>query len=284
MPHGFIKYLEGKNYSPDTIGSYEKTLQLFHGFIKYKYQEDKEPFQISPSDIKSFMKKRLEEGINVTTVNKDLAILKTYFNFLWEKDKVPVDPAVKIKRERVKDLKSLDINYSNLLEIQPKVLKNPDYSPLRKSIYLLGMQGIKTSELSALKKEDVTIGPNQVELKLNNRALHLTGPESEHFIEFYHSTLFHTSDYIFTSKRQNDSSLCPIEPMTILTHLYRISEDYQLNVRLTLTSMRGAYTYYLYTKQRYSIEQISLMLGIEKISVVGALKNIQERSVNTKTS
>lgn len=291
----FVKHLEEKKYSLETIDSYKKTLNLFYGYISFKYQKDKEVFQISSSDIKSFLKVRLEEGISSSTVNKDLAILKTYFNYLWEIDKVPVDPAVKIKRKRVEEHKTTHLKYSDLLMILPKILNNREYTPLRKVIFILGLKGIKTSELSLLKKEDISIVNDQVYIDLSNRTLVLSNIEAEYFLEYYHSTLFLSNEYVFTSKRQknrkrkedksvNNEEIVPIEAMSILSHLYRISDDYQLNDRLTLTSMRTVYTYHLYTEEHLSIEQISEILGIEKVSVIGSLKSAVDKQKIRKTS
>ncbi|MBT2695849.1 hypothetical protein J7E79_00090 [Bacillus sp. ISL-40] len=44
------------------------------------------------------MEEQLERDKSISTVNKELAIIKTFFHYLWEINKVPVDPAVKIKR------------------------------------------------------------------------------------------------------------------------------------------------------------------------------------------
>lgn len=55
MPYGFIKHIENKGYSEETVNSYEKVINQFFAFIKDKYPENKEPFQITSSDIIKYL-------------------------------------------------------------------------------------------------------------------------------------------------------------------------------------------------------------------------------------
>ena len=61
MPYGFIKYIEKKNYSPETIISYKKVINQFFFYIKNTFPQNKEPFQISATNIKNYLQDQKEK-------------------------------------------------------------------------------------------------------------------------------------------------------------------------------------------------------------------------------
>ncbi|WP_318502566.1 tyrosine-type recombinase/integrase [Bacillus sp. T3] len=156
MPYGFISHIENKGYSSETIKSYEKVIGQFFYYIKNTYPDNKEPFQISPLDIKNYLEEQLEKGKSITTINKELAIIKTMFNYFWEIDRVPVDPAVKIKRYKKHEKLKLDLSYGQITELLHRTLHHDEYSSLRKAIFLLAAKGLKTADFR-FKKEDVSV-------------------------------------------------------------------------------------------------------------------------------
>jgi site-specific recombinase XerD len=186
MPYGFIKHIENKGYSSETVKSYQKVCEQFFLFIKNSYLANKEPFQISPTDIKNYLEEQLDKEKSISTINKELAILKTLFNFLWEIDKVPVDPAVKLKRFKNTDELKIDVPYQQILEILNKAFNNQSYSPLRKAIFLLATKGLKTADFR-FKKDDVNIliAEKKVEIILKNRTIYLEEKEAIYFKSYF---------------------------------------------------------------------------------------------------
>lgn len=286
MPYGFIHAIEQKGYSEETIKSYEKVSQQFFSFISLTYPENKEPFQISPTDIKNYLKAQQEKQKSISTINKELAIIKTLFNYLWEIDKVPVDPTVKIRRIKLQDRINLEITYQEILELQNKVLNNPSYSPLRKVIFLLAAKGLKTADFR-FTKQHVSISDltNQVEVDLSNRTITLGGVEATIFKEYYYESLANNSHFVFNTKHRLKDEPGPIQVMSILTHLRAISKDFlpEHVPALTLISIRKALIYDLY-KKRISIQSIANRLGIEEISASNYLKTITEGVFRQKTN
>ena len=100
------------------------------------------------------MEEQLERDKSISTVNKELSIIKTFFNYLWEINKVPVDPAVKIKRLKIEKALKVVTPYDEILSILQKAMSNQQYSKLRKAIFLLAVKGLKTADFR-FKKEDV---------------------------------------------------------------------------------------------------------------------------------
>lgn len=274
MPYGFILYIENKGYSSETVKSYQKVTHQFFLHIQNNYPNNKEPFQISSSDIKNYLEEQREKGKSVSTVNKELAILKTMFDYLWQIDKVPVDPAVKIKRYKNQEKLKIDISYEQITELLSKTLDNEHYSPLRKAIFLLATKGLKTADFR-FKKEAVSDLIDRIEIKLKNRVIILAGKETSFFKEHYDETIQNDSEYVFVTKPHGEETGGPVQVMSILAHLRAISHDYLPGDRspLTLLSIRRALAYYLYMNKN-SIQMIAKELGIEENSASNYLNQI----------
>ena len=197
-----------------------------------------------------------------------MAILKTFFNFLWEIDKVPIDPTVKIKRYKVNENTSIEVSYEVIVNLLNKTLDNEQYSPLRKAIFLLATKGLKTADFR-FKKSDVIdiIAEEKVEIKLKTRSIFLAGKESTYFLEHYYETLLNDSEYVFVTKSHGEEFGGPIQVMSILNHLRAISRDYLPGAEQTLTliSIRRALALKMYL-DKYSIQLIAKELGIEEDS------------------
>jgi site-specific recombinase XerD len=287
MPYGFIRSIENKGYSAETVKSYQKVIQQFFNYIKNVYPTNKEPFQISPSDIRNFLREQQEKDKSISTINKELAILKTMFHYFWEIDKVPVDPAVKLKRLKVNDAITLDVSYEQIIEVLQHTLQNETYSPLRKAIFLLATKGLKTADFR-FKKSNVNddISENKVEIQLRNRSIILENLESSYFQNYYyHEARENNSDFVFITKPHGEEVGGPIQVMSILSHLRAISHDYLPGDvhPFTLVSIRRALVYDLF-KKRYSIQQLAKELGIEESTASNYLKQIIEGTTIKKSS
>jgi site-specific recombinase XerD len=287
MPYGFATHLVEKGYKTETIESYLKVTGQFFSFINLVYPNGKEPYEISPSDIKNYLENQEKRKKSISTINKELTILKNLFNYLWEVDKVPVDPAVKIKRYRAEDKPSISITFKEITELLDKVLNNSSYSSYRKAVFILAVKGLRTSEYR-FKKSDVKIEASQdyVEICLPNRVMILKGMEANYFIEYYYEAQFLETDYVFTTKRAETNDLVPIEVMGVLNQLRMISNDYlpSQTESLTLINIRKALAYELYVKQRLSIQMIAKELGIEEKSASSYIKKLIEGTTEANIS
>lgn len=276
MPYGFIKHIKDEGYSSETIESYEKVVHQFFKYLIRAYPENKEPYQISSSDIKNYLKEQKDRKKGISTINKELAILKTFFNYLWEIGKVPVDPAVKIKRLKVKREQNLDITYDEVLSILEKVLANKRYSKLRKAVFILAVKGFKTADFRFTKDNVKAYAEDhKVIINLKNHSIILEGVEAINFLEYYYEVLTNGSVYVFMTKPHGNKNGGPIQVMSILNHLRAISREYlkEGSKPLSLIAIRRAFAFDLYSK-KYSIQMIAKELGIEENSASNYLKSI----------
>ncbi|MGA5691382.1 tyrosine-type recombinase/integrase [Cytobacillus pseudoceanisediminis] len=281
MPYGFIQHIESKGYSDETISSYKRVVTQFFNFIKFAYPDNKEPFQISAADIKNYLLEQKEgRDKSISTINKELAIIKTMFHYFWEINKVPIDPTVKIMRFTNMNKPSVDISYEEILKVKNIVLSNNNYSTVRKVIYLLATKGLKSSEFR-FKKNDVrdNLEKDMVEIKLKNRHIILEGQEATYFQEYYYESLTNGSEYVFITRPHGEEEGAPVQAMTIIHHLRAISKEYfkEVNFPLNLTLIRRAIAFDMYQKN-LPIQIIAKELGIEENTASNYLKNIKLKS------
>lgn len=280
MPYGFITFIENKGYSEETVKSYDRVVAQFFSYIKKTYPMGKEPFQISASDIQNYLEEQLEKDKTISTVNKELAILKTMFNYFWESEQVPlpIDPTVKIKRFVTKEHPVLDVTYEQLTGLLKNVLSDPSYPVVRKAIYILALKGLKTSDFR-FKKSDVFESGNcdNIRIAIKNREITLDSETSSYFQEYFNEALFNGSEYVFVTKPRGEEIGIPIQVMSILNHLRIISRDYlpEGTPLLTLVAIRRSLAYHLYTNG-HSVQMIAKELGIEESTVSNSLKHLLE--------
>ncbi|MCM3441363.1 tyrosine-type recombinase/integrase (plasmid) [Metabacillus halosaccharovorans] len=273
MLFGYEKHLVENNKSLDTIESYTKTINQFFTYVDSIKKVKPELHEINPRDIKGFLDYKLKVGKNsVSTINKHLTILSGFFDYLWQSNKIPVDPAAKIKRYSDSTQRVKTLEYESLLDVKEKVLNNTNYSNLRKAIFILAMKGFRAQQFQ-IKKSNIKETPtNIITIKLESHEVELSKEDSEHFIAYLYDSYFNTSDFLFITKKKGEKYV-PIELMSIYTHLNAISKDYGFKEKLNLNDMRHAYVFYLRNKEQYSIDKISNTFGINYESAAQLLKS-----------
>jgi site-specific recombinase XerD len=277
--YNFTEYLENNNYSKYTVNLYTDTILMFLGYIDKELKTKLEVHEIKAAHIKAFLEAKEEEGLGQKTINKYITILKKFFEYLWDLEKIHTDPTIRIKTYKVKDTKKLKFDYQNLLEIYPKVLANPNYTDKRVSIFILAMKGLRYCDF-AFQKSQVIIESDHIILDLGTRIVTLEGREAEIFSCYYHESLLNGSDYVFCSKRLEDEQWDRMSQTRIRYDLRLIAADYQFPY-LNLTDYRYLYISYLRLSLKKSVDEIAAIMGIEKKVVTQILQRTVESDERT---
>lgn len=277
MPHGYSEYLNKKGKSIRTVDDYIAVVNQFFAYIDSQCGP-LELFEIHSKHIKRFLETKRERDKNeLTTINKNLTILKNFFNYLWETNQISNDPTSKIKHKKIEVTKAITISYEMLLDILPDVIHNPAYTEQRKIIFILALHGFRIQDYHILKKDIIDRGESVMIFPKIHEPIELFGIESEIFIRVFNESLFDNSPYVFTTKRKNDDTLVPIEVMGIYKHLSEISKDHQLPMTLNTNIIRHLYANYLYHQKDYTFEKIATTLGIENNSAALLVKESERR-------
>lgn len=193
LVHDFLEYIKNqRNYSEHTIKNYSIDLQQFAKYVKKSF------VSISKDDLAGFIKSLRERGLDITTINRKLACLKSFYTFL---SKSGYTTSILSDIEFLKDEK-------NTL---PKIT---DFKKLRKAIdqindirdklifKMLLYTGIRVSELVNIKLSDINFAYKTITIrgKGNKFRAVVLHPELESLIQEYITT-YKPTKYLLENKQ-----------------------------------------------------------------------------------
>lgn len=155
----FIAYLQKeKNYSPHTLRSYRKDLELFFNFLR-----DKAESKIANRTILEYLSFLLKYGLDARSVARKLSTLKSFFKVLRKFGLITQNPAEAIKTPKTKKHLPGFLTYS-------QIEKGLEISALgglrdRAIIEVLYSCGLRASELVGLDVDDVDLNQDEVKVK-----------------------------------------------------------------------------------------------------------------------
>lgn len=152
----FITYLEeDKKAAPNTAEAYCRDVDHFGLFLRGRGIDNFE--DASNTDIVAYLMELKSEGRSKSTVNRKLASIRTYYNFMQKKLGLAHNPTENIKSPKIE---KKNIEFLELSDID-KLMELPDDSCKgirdRAMLELLYATGIRASELIDMKCEDLNL-------------------------------------------------------------------------------------------------------------------------------
>ncbi|MDO6438605.1 tyrosine-type recombinase/integrase [Cyclobacterium sp. 1_MG-2023] len=166
MLFSFISYLEHeKRVSRHTILAYQKDLDQFMEFINTAFGMA-HPEEAGHAEIRSWMVDLIEEGLEVATVNRKMATLRSFYKFLLRSEIISKDPTFKIrslKKGRALPAFIQEKEIQTLLEENNFAL---DFEGQRDRMVMqsLYLTGIRLSELIGLRWSSVDLSQLQIKV------------------------------------------------------------------------------------------------------------------------
>ena len=159
MKENFIHYLQSeRRFSPRTVELYGKAVTDFYGFLE---EESVTPEAMTSRNVRNFIARGLDEGLDPRTVNLELSALSTWCRWLIRQGLLASNPVSKVPRpKQEKKLpqffteKAVD-NYFD--QSRRRVEENPgDFRIFRNRMILLVIYstGMRRAELCGLKIAD----------------------------------------------------------------------------------------------------------------------------------
>ena len=197
----YLKYLKyQKNYSHETIDSYEEDLVEFLNFVN---SENLELFTITYEDIRFYLMKLDEKKNKASTVSRKLSSLRGFYKFLINNNYIKNNPFTLIKTPR-KEKKLPRFFYYNELE---EMFNSIDIStPLgqrnRLILEVLYASGVRVSELVNIKLKDINDEEVKVLGKGNKERITRIGDYAREILDIYLNDGYkelnkENSEYIF---------------------------------------------------------------------------------------
>lgn len=162
----FVSYLSlEKNYSPLTVGAYEKDISAFVSFCKENYEIDSVD-EVAYTIIRSWIVSMVDDSISNRSINRKIAALKAYYKFLLKIEKINKNPLAKHKA--LKTDKKIEVPFSEA-EMTKMLLDIPfadDFEGVRDKLMidLLYTTGIRRAELINLKLSNISVPSKTVKV------------------------------------------------------------------------------------------------------------------------
>lgn len=153
----FINYLEvERGLAPNTLESYGRDLRQFH---KYLQVDDTEFLKTANRNtILAYLNSLQNKGRAVSTISRNLAAIKSFYQYLVRERYLEKDPAANLESPKLEKKlpKILTIQEVELLLKQPNILL-PAGLRDKAMLELLYATGIRVSELIALNISDMNL-------------------------------------------------------------------------------------------------------------------------------
>lgn len=126
---------------------YCKSLESFFS----RFQDKARPEEFTRRDVEDFRIERIREGVNPVTINYEVAIVRAFWNWMMDMDKVTWNPASQVKRLKVKEAPKVSLNVSEQLSLQKGCFCWGDHA----LVALALTTGLRGQTLAELRKEFV---------------------------------------------------------------------------------------------------------------------------------
>ena len=154
----FISYLSDKDYSLNTINSYEKDLNLF-----CQYANDCNIAKVDYNFVRGYLQFLHNKNYTAKSISRHISSLKSFFKYLTKMEIVKENPCLLVTNPKIEKKLPNYINYQDL----DILFNTPDCStPLglrnRLILELLYSCGVRVSELVNIKISDIDFSNNRI--------------------------------------------------------------------------------------------------------------------------
>lgn len=156
LVESFLDFLQkDKKLSDNTLQSYNRDIKLYCNYLE---ENDLDPVKTSEEDLTEYLESLKENGKAVSTVSRNLASLRSFYQYLYRTKVVSEDPTVNLESPKIerKLPKVLTSEQVELLLEQPKCVDLKGYRD-KAMLELVYATGIRVTELISLNINDVNI-------------------------------------------------------------------------------------------------------------------------------
>ena len=198
----FIKYIESKNYSINTLNSYINDLFYFYLFVKKDL--DKVIYE-DVSDYLEYLKLNGNKKKN-TSIKRMISSLKSFYKFLYRNNYIKKEnnPMVRVSAPKIEKRLPHFLYYNDLLEIIRESSKDKDGIRDQLIIEMLYATGVRVSELVNIKIKDIDFDNKRiiVQGKGNKERIVYYGEYAEEVLKEYMNTHYRKDhEYLFVNSK-----------------------------------------------------------------------------------
>lgn len=156
LVESFLDFLQkDKKLSDNTLQSYSRDIKLYGNYLN---SHEMEMTKTGESDIKEYLDNLKDNGKAVSTVSRNLASLRSFYQYLHRTKVVNDDPTMNLESPKIerKPPKVLSADQVELLLGQPKCVDLKGYRD-KAMLELVYATGIRVTELISLNVEDINL-------------------------------------------------------------------------------------------------------------------------------
>ena len=277
----YLKYLKyQKNYSQETIDSYEEDLVEFFDFIDGL---DINILKVKYEDIRDYLKYLDDKKNKATTVSRKLSSLRGFYKFLINRDYVKNNPFTLIKTPRKEKKLPRFFYYNELEEMFDSIdISNALGQRNRLILEVLYASGVRVSELVNIKIKDIDLKNKSITVFGKGKKTRIVyfGLPCKEKIERYLSIRNSDSEYLLLNKRGNKLS-----DRSVRTIFEDIIKKNHLDITFSPHTLRHTYATHM-LNEGMDVRSVQELLGHSSISTTGIythVSNEQLRNVYLKS-
>ncbi|PAD67779.1 integrase [Bacillus sp. 7586-K] len=267
----FKLFLEDEDKSELTIKSYLAGINQFQKWLKEVY-DITDVSIIATREIKNY-RSFLLERYSPASLNQKLAIIKTFFNFLYECNIIDENPAHKVKLQSIEDnFEHQYLTRSEELTVL-KIAKDKDIKTYC-IVLLMLKSGARVSEVSNLKLNNIILDEKEPTILIKNskgqKSRYIPIPQDvvvalENWIEVRNKSekIYHLkSEFVFTSQRAEKLQTRAIQ--RILSNIGK-----EAGIKLYPIRLRATYANNLLQHSNIPINILATLMGHSNINTTG---------------
>ncbi|RYU93308.1 tyrosine-type recombinase/integrase [Emticicia agri] len=202
----FLQHIQfEKRLSHHTLTAYEGDMKQFSLYLEFQY-ELKEPEKADSQMIRSWIASMAEEKMDNRSINRKIATLRSYYNFLLRRKAIASDPMLKVKALKTDRSLPRYVEEKPMQTMLDEVEFSSDFTGLRDKLVLelLYGTGMRLAELINLKIGDINLYNNTLTV-LGKRNKHRVIPINKSLVEAINTYLKHREEVLLENPENKDN-------------------------------------------------------------------------------
>ncbi|MFC5557593.1 tyrosine-type recombinase/integrase [Ureibacillus thermophilus] len=270
----FLKSLEQKNYSDETIRGYDSNLKDFNAFLTQRYNTSVYIDEITVEDIEAYLQHLAEiRKLQPKSRNRYLSSISSMLTFAVKKEWINKNPAMLVDNAKVIDKPKVSLTGAEIMELANAV----DSPIIKTAILFMSTSGLRVNETLNLKISD---------LDLTNNIINVVGKGGKYRpVPISQSLKPILLDYLEEIRNAESEYLFATEKTGRLSAQY-INRELQLAVKklgwekkVSNHTLRRSFATNLYQKG-VSLLAIQKLLGHESLRTTSIYLNVQQSELH----
>jgi integrase/recombinase XerC len=202
----FLQHIQfEKRLSHHTVTAYESDLKQFSLYLEFQYELN-EPEKANSQMIRSWIASLAEEKMDNRSINRKIATLRSYYNFLLRRKAIAADPMLKVKALKTDRSLPKFVEEKPMQTMLDDVEFASDFAGLRDKLVLelLYGTGMRLAELIGLKIGDINFYNNTLTV-LGKRNKHRVIPINKALVEAINTYLKYRDEVLIENPENKDN-------------------------------------------------------------------------------